>query len=64
VALAGGGVTYRAPHTADGHADRATALALALRATSHLSADSTVLTFENTRQSRILANRLERSLLG
>jgi phage FluMu gp28-like protein len=32
VALAGGGVTYRAPHTADGHADRATALALALRA--------------------------------
>jgi len=27
-----GGVTYRAPHTRDGHADRATALALALRA--------------------------------
>lgn len=32
VSLAGGGVTYRAPHTPDGHADRATALALALRA--------------------------------
>lgn len=32
VSLAGGGVTYRAPHTADGHADRATALALAVRA--------------------------------
>lgn len=32
VALAGGGVTYRAPHTEDGHADRCTALALALRA--------------------------------
>lgn len=32
VAMKGGGVTYRAPHTADGHADRATALALALRA--------------------------------
>jgi phage FluMu gp28-like protein len=32
VLLAGGGVTYRAPHLADGHADRATALALALRA--------------------------------
>jgi phage FluMu gp28-like protein len=32
VALAGGGVTYRAPHTDDGHADRCTALALAVRA--------------------------------
>jgi phage FluMu gp28-like protein len=31
VALGGGGVTYRAPHTSDGHADRCTALALALR---------------------------------
>jgi phage FluMu gp28-like protein len=27
-----GGITYRAPHSADGHADRCTALALALRA--------------------------------
>lgn len=32
VGLPGGGVTYRAPHTADGHADRCTALALCLRA--------------------------------
>ena len=32
VALPGGGVTYRAPHSDSGHADRATALALALRA--------------------------------
>lgn len=32
VGLAGGGVTYRAPHTADGHADRCTALALSVRA--------------------------------
>jgi len=32
VALAGGGVTYRASHTDDGHADRCTALALAIRA--------------------------------
>jgi phage FluMu gp28-like protein len=32
VALSGGGVTYRAPHTADGHADRCAALALANRA--------------------------------
>ena len=27
-----GQITYRAPHSADGHADRCTALALALRA--------------------------------
>lgn len=39
VALAGGGVTYRAPHTDDGHADRCTALALALRAGSGVSAN-------------------------
>jgi len=32
VATTGGSVTYRAPHTADGHADRCTALALCLRA--------------------------------
>lgn len=34
VTLAGGGVTYRAPHTEDGHADRCVALALALRASA------------------------------
>ncbi len=34
VATAAGGVTYRAPHSADGHADRATAKALAERARS------------------------------
>lgn len=40
VTTAAGTVTYRAPHTADGHADRATALALARRAfeSSHHSA--------------------------
>jgi phage FluMu gp28-like protein len=32
VTTASGGVTYRAPHSADGHADRCTGLALALRA--------------------------------
>jgi len=32
VALPSGSVTYRAPHTEDGHADRCTALALAVRA--------------------------------
>lgn len=34
VITAAGNVTYKAPHTADGHADRCTALALALRAKS------------------------------
>jgi len=32
VTTAAGGITYRAPHSKDGHADRCTALALALRA--------------------------------
>lgn len=32
VSTPGGNITYKAPHTPDGHADRATALALALRA--------------------------------
>ena len=40
VAMKGGGVTYRAPHTADGHADRATALALCHRAAMQLGAGS------------------------
>ena len=35
VATASGQLTYRASHTPDGHADRCTALALALRATTH-----------------------------
>jgi phage FluMu gp28-like protein len=35
VSTPGGQLTYRAPHHADGHADRCTALALALRAAEH-----------------------------
>jgi phage FluMu gp28-like protein len=35
VATASGQLTYRAPHHADGHADRCTALALGLRASEH-----------------------------
>lgn len=37
VALKGGGVTYRAPHTPDGHADRCTSLALSNRAAMQLA---------------------------
>ena len=39
-----GNVTYRAPHTEDGHADRCTAKALAERARSHGSASHFTLT--------------------
>ena len=45
VSLAGGGVTYRAPHTSDGHADRCTALALALRAAA--TGDSVAISPDN-----------------
>jgi len=64
VALAGGGVTYRAPHTADGHADRCTALALALRAASFNAGTSPIHIFENTRRSLIVAATAERTIVG
>jgi phage FluMu gp28-like protein len=38
VVTAASNVSYRAPHTDDGHADRCTALALAVRASSHTGA--------------------------
>ncbi|MDR3405197.1 MAG: hypothetical protein P4L99_22065 [Chthoniobacter sp.] len=41
-----GNLTYRAPHTADGHADRCTALALALRAASQAPVKSGAITAE------------------
>jgi phage FluMu gp28-like protein len=49
-----GNVTYRAPHTDDGHADRCTALALAIRAGQF----NTGLTTENVRGIRIGGSRL------
>jgi len=64
VALAGGGVTYRAPHTTDGHADRCTALALAIRAASFNAGASPIHIFENTRRSTVLAATAERTVLG
>ena len=39
VTTGSGNVTYRAPHTADGHSDRCTALALALRASSGVASN-------------------------
>lgn len=64
VTTANGNVTYRAPHSDDGHADRCTALALCLRASNSGGVAGSIVTFENTRQSRILADRSERSVLG
>lgn len=64
VALAGGGVTYRAPHTKDGHADRCTALALAVRATNFGGEMAPIYLFENTRQSRVFSERGERTVIG
>ena len=57
-------VTYRAPHNDDGHADRCTAKALAVRARGAVGSVGAIVTFENTRQSRVLADRSERSVLG
>jgi phage FluMu gp28-like protein len=61
VGLAGGGVTYRAPHTADGHADRCTALALALRAAASGSGgaitDASVIRYGGNTGARIFTPR-------
>ncbi|HEX4349602.1 MAG TPA: hypothetical protein VH251_04420, partial [Verrucomicrobiae bacterium] len=68
VATATGHSTYRAPHSADGHADRCTALALCLRAATTAGPQGPVPgkihLFENTRQSQILADRADRSVIG
>ena len=68
VTTPGGHSTYRAPHTDDGHADRCTALALCLRAAATAGprgpAPGKILVFENTRQSQILTNRADRSVIG
>jgi phage FluMu gp28-like protein len=61
VALAGGGVTYKAPHTKDGHADRCTALALAMRAaTQQLFSGSFIA--PSGRRAELQASRRDRSV--
>jgi phage FluMu gp28-like protein len=52
VTTASGGVTYRAPHSADGHADRCTALALALRARQEQPSCGKIYLFPDTKISR------------
>lgn len=56
VVSANGMISYRAPHTDDGHADRATALALSVRAGSQMiSAPVEPETFRIARPTRIVA---------
>lgn len=59
-----GNITYRAPHNDDGHADRCTAKALACRAITGLGNSLPIYVFQNTRSSRILAARGERTVAG
>lgn len=60
-----GTVTYRAPHSDDGHADRCTAKALAQRAAASAGYSSgTILVFENTRRSRAISVRQHREVMG
>jgi phage FluMu gp28-like protein len=51
-----GSLTYRAPHTADGHADRCTALALAIRAAAQGAAKTGGITAATLAQIRIGGN--------
>lgn len=67
VTTANGGVTYRAPHTADGHADRCTALALAERARAGMSgalAGRIVTPREWSKRQQVLAMKRERRIQG
>jgi phage FluMu gp28-like protein len=59
-----GTVTYRAPHTDDGHADRCTAKALAQRASTSMGEVGKITVFENTRLSQIMAGRSKREVEG
>lgn len=59
VSLPGGGITYRAPHTADGHSDRAVALALAVRAAA---SGSGVFSYAPVRVARPSVGRLGRRM--
>lgn len=58
-----GNITYRAPHTKDGHADRCTALALCHRACSAPLITGRFST-PDTRRNRALSERRNRRMLG
>jgi len=62
VTMSSGGVTYRAPHSADGHADRCTALALALRAGDGHGPGIPILDLSHSKINRVLQERQRRTL--
>jgi phage FluMu gp28-like protein len=64
VATAAGTVTYRAPHSDDGHADRCTALALCLRASSRVGKSFPIRSMAHTRRYQALMERFDRSIPG
>jgi len=60
-----GQITYRAPHTPDGHADRCTALALALRAAGYrAAAGPRIPRRREERSTDTYRNQIERLLMG
>jgi phage FluMu gp28-like protein len=59
-----GGVTYRAPHTDDGHADRCTALALAMRAAANPVAAGSIVVPTTGRRAEALAARRFREVVA
>jgi phage FluMu gp28-like protein len=64
VVTSAGNVTYRAPHTPDGHADRFTALALANRARKQ-TGSIIIAAFSNPgRAAAAYASRRDRTILG
>jgi phage FluMu gp28-like protein len=63
VVTAAGNVSYRAPHTADGHADRANAQALCTRAGGARNTASIILG-PTGRRASIITDRREREVMG
>lgn len=59
-----GNITYRAPHTDDGHADRCTALALCTRAGTFSGVAGRIVVATSGRRANALAARRERGLQG
>jgi len=59
------GISYRAPHTEDGHSDRATALALGVRAASdNFAVMRPIASKRGTRAGRAIAARRDRTVTG
>jgi phage FluMu gp28-like protein len=59
-----GNITYRAPHTEDGHSDRCAALALAVRSAGEPGESSSAAVLPNARRGRAVASRRERTVIG